>query len=68
MTLIFRIWNTKLLSWLKYTGGSNQWATDIHFNENGTFQAFRFQVRSELLKFLLLLRKMTERAILMILI
>ncbi|VDO23438.1 unnamed protein product [Brugia timori] len=39
-----RIWNTKLLSWLKYTGGSNQWATDIHFNENGTFQAFRFQV------------------------
>uniref|UniRef100_A0AAF5RTD2 SSD domain-containing protein n=1 Tax=Wuchereria bancrofti TaxID=6293 RepID=A0AAF5RTD2_WUCBA len=39
-----RIWNTKLLSWLKYTGGSNQWATDIHFNENGTFQAFRFQI------------------------
>ncbi|KAL3982688.1 Patched family protein [Acanthocheilonema viteae] len=39
-----RIWNTKLLSWLKYTGGSNQWATDIRFNENGTFQAFRFQI------------------------
>uniref|UniRef100_A0A0R3RTW7 SSD domain-containing protein n=1 Tax=Elaeophora elaphi TaxID=1147741 RepID=A0A0R3RTW7_9BILA len=39
-----RIWNTKLLSWLKYTGGSNQWATDIRFNENGTFRAFRFQI------------------------
>ncbi|CAG9530179.1 unnamed protein product [Cercopithifilaria johnstoni] len=39
-----RIWNTKLLSWLKYTGGSNQWAADIHYNENGTFQAFRFQI------------------------
>ncbi|VDN08148.1 unnamed protein product [Thelazia callipaeda] len=39
-----RIWNAKLLSWLKYTGGSSQWASDIRFNENGTLQAFRFQI------------------------
>uniref|UniRef100_A0A915PRL7 SSD domain-containing protein n=1 Tax=Setaria digitata TaxID=48799 RepID=A0A915PRL7_9BILA len=52
-----RIWNTKLLSWLKYTGGSNQWTTDIRFSENGTFQAFQFQACFKIFKFSL--RKMT---------
>uniref|UniRef100_A0A0M3HPH2 SSD domain-containing protein n=1 Tax=Ascaris lumbricoides TaxID=6252 RepID=A0A0M3HPH2_ASCLU len=40
-----RLWNAKLRTWLKYTGGSNQWATDIKFNEtDDTIQAFRFQI------------------------
>ncbi|KAI1725673.1 patched family domain-containing protein [Ditylenchus destructor] len=40
-----RIWNQKLLSWLKYTGASNQWETDIVFNkESKEFEAYRFQV------------------------
>ncbi|VDM42575.1 unnamed protein product [Toxocara canis] len=39
-----RLWNHKLRTWLKFTGGSNQWATDIKFNEDGSIQAFRFQV------------------------
>ncbi|KAI1732170.1 patched family domain-containing protein [Ditylenchus destructor] len=40
-----RIWNLKLLSWLKYTGASNQWETDIVFNKDSKeFEAYRFQV------------------------
>lgn len=40
-----RIWHTKLLSWLKYTGGSNQWDTDIILNKRTKeFEAYRFQV------------------------
>lgn len=40
-----RIWNQKLRSWLKFTGGSNQWDTDIVFNQSSNeMQAFRFQV------------------------
>ncbi|CAO4387108.1 unnamed protein product [Caenorhabditis nigoni] len=38
-----KLWNTKLNSWLKYTGGSTQWASNIRMN--GTeFQSFRFQI------------------------
>ncbi|KAH7732203.1 patched family protein [Aphelenchoides avenae] len=40
-----RIWNQKLRSWLKYTGGSNQWETDIVWNKTtNEMEAFRFQV------------------------
>ncbi|CAD5221450.1 unnamed protein product [Bursaphelenchus xylophilus] len=40
-----RIWNQKLRSWLKYTGGSNQWDTDIVFNKTtNEIIAFRFQL------------------------
>ena len=41
-----RIWNQKLKSWLKFTGGSNQWDTDIVLNKvTKEFEAYRFQVR-----------------------
>lgn len=39
-----RLWYDKLKSWLEFTGGSTQWANDIVWPENGTLQAFRFQV------------------------
>lgn len=40
-----RIWKTKLRSWLKYTGGSNQWDSDIIFdNQTQEFSAYRFQI------------------------
>lgn len=42
----FRMWNTKLRSWLKYTGGSSQWASDIKYNkDDNSIEAFRFQVK-----------------------
>ncbi|EYC17939.1 hypothetical protein Y032_0029g1968 [Ancylostoma ceylanicum] len=38
-----KLWRHKLRSWLKYTGGSSQWASDIKFNETtGAIEAFRF--------------------------
>ncbi|KAL6724288.1 hypothetical protein Aduo_019188 [Ancylostoma duodenale] len=38
-----KLWHHKLRSWLKYTGGSSQWASDIKFNETtGAIEAFRF--------------------------
>jgi hypothetical protein len=41
-----RIWHQKLLSWLKYTGGSNNWETDLVINRTtNEIKAFRFQVR-----------------------
>lgn len=41
-----RIWKQKLRSWLKFTGGANQWEADLVFNEfTDTIRAFRFQVR-----------------------
>lgn len=41
-----RIWHTKLRSWLKYTGASNNWDSDIVYNETtNEFKAYRFQVR-----------------------
>uniref|UniRef100_A0A1I8B712 SSD domain-containing protein n=1 Tax=Meloidogyne hapla TaxID=6305 RepID=A0A1I8B712_MELHA len=40
-----RIWNQKLRSWLKFTGASNQWESDIVFNRsNNEINAFRFQI------------------------
>ncbi|CAK5095073.1 unnamed protein product [Meloidogyne enterolobii] len=40
-----RIWNHKLRSWLKFTGASNQWESDIVFNRsNNEISAFRFQI------------------------
>jgi hypothetical protein len=46
-----RIWKQKLRSWLKYTGGSSQWETDIVYNKTtNEIQAFRFQVRLNLFK------------------
>lgn len=40
-----RIWRQKLRSWLKYTGGSEQWERDIVYNKDSMdFYAFRFQV------------------------
>ncbi|KAI6187810.1 Patched domain-containing protein 3 [Aphelenchoides besseyi] len=40
-----KIWNVKLRSWLKFTGGSNQWETDIVYNKTtDTISAFRFQI------------------------
>lgn len=40
-----RIWRQKLRSWLKYTGGSEQWERDIvYVNGTGDFKAYRFQV------------------------
>ncbi|CAA93751.2 SSD domain-containing protein [Caenorhabditis elegans] len=40
-----RLWKTKLNSWLKYTGGSTQWASNLKINKtDGSFQAFRFQI------------------------
>ncbi|KAL3071877.1 hypothetical protein niasHT_031068 [Heterodera trifolii] len=39
-----RIWHKKLRSWLKNTGGSNQWDSDIVYTETGTFRAYRLQV------------------------
>jgi hypothetical protein len=46
-----RIWGQKMRSWLKFTGASNQWDTDIAYyekengtlNGNGRMKAFRFQ-------------------------
>uniref|UniRef100_A0A0K0DPR1 SSD domain-containing protein n=1 Tax=Angiostrongylus cantonensis TaxID=6313 RepID=A0A0K0DPR1_ANGCA len=44
-----KLWHHKLRSWLKYTGGASQWASDININETTkTIQSFRFSVRSEL--------------------
>uniref|UniRef100_A0A0N5ASY9 SSD domain-containing protein n=1 Tax=Syphacia muris TaxID=451379 RepID=A0A0N5ASY9_9BILA len=43
-----RMWNTKLRSWLKYTGGSSQWASDIKYNkDDNSIEAFRFQVAAK---------------------
>ncbi|MFH4973871.1 hypothetical protein AB6A40_000580 [Gnathostoma spinigerum] len=40
-----RLWNKKLRSWLKFTGGSAQWATDIKYGPDlETIMAFRFQI------------------------
>ncbi|KHJ93656.1 patched family protein [Oesophagostomum dentatum] len=40
-----KLWHQKLRSWLKYTGGASQWASDIKFNETtDTIAAFRFCV------------------------
>lgn len=42
-----KIWKKKLSSWLKYTGGSTHWTSNIRINEtSGVFQSFRFQVRT----------------------
>ncbi|CAI2358232.1 unnamed protein product [Caenorhabditis sp. 36 PRJEB53466] len=39
------LWETKFNSWLKYTGGSTQWTSNIRRNESdGSFQCFRFQI------------------------
>ncbi|CEF70744.1 Sterol-sensing domain and Patched family-containing protein [Strongyloides ratti] len=40
-----KIWNKKLLKWLKNTGAANQWEQDIKYNENKTqIEAFRFTI------------------------
>ncbi|VDK61246.1 unnamed protein product [Cylicostephanus goldi] len=40
-----KLWHYKLRSWLKYTGGSSQWASDIKFNETtNAIEAFRFYI------------------------
>ncbi|EGT40756.1 CBN-DAF-6 protein [Caenorhabditis brenneri] len=40
-----KLWKNKLASWLKYTGGSTQWANNIRINKtDGSFQSFRFQI------------------------
>uniref|UniRef100_A0A1I7Z7R4 SSD domain-containing protein n=1 Tax=Steinernema glaseri TaxID=37863 RepID=A0A1I7Z7R4_9BILA len=40
-----KLWNKKLNSWLKYTGASNQWKTDMFYNETThELEAFRFQI------------------------
>uniref|UniRef100_A0AC35U7U8 G_PROTEIN_RECEP_F1_2 domain-containing protein n=1 Tax=Rhabditophanes sp. KR3021 TaxID=114890 RepID=A0AC35U7U8_9BILA len=40
-----KIWNIKLLKWLKYTGASTQWEQDIKYNANRTkIDSFRFEI------------------------
>uniref|UniRef100_A0AC34GPD2 SSD domain-containing protein n=1 Tax=Panagrolaimus sp. ES5 TaxID=591445 RepID=A0AC34GPD2_9BILA len=40
-----KIWKKKLLSWLKFTGASNQWKADIVYNKTTEkFDAFRMQI------------------------
>uniref|UniRef100_A0A0N5B256 SSD domain-containing protein n=1 Tax=Strongyloides papillosus TaxID=174720 RepID=A0A0N5B256_STREA len=40
-----KIWNKKLLKWLKNTGAANQWEQDIKYNDNKTqIEAFRFTI------------------------
>ncbi|VDM54575.1 unnamed protein product [Angiostrongylus costaricensis] len=40
-----KLWHHKLRSWLKYTGGASQWASDININETTkTIQSFRFSI------------------------
>uniref|UniRef100_A0A0N4ZCR7 SSD domain-containing protein n=1 Tax=Parastrongyloides trichosuri TaxID=131310 RepID=A0A0N4ZCR7_PARTI len=40
-----KIWNKKLLKWLKYTGAATQWEQDIKYNENRTeIISFRFAI------------------------
>uniref|UniRef100_A0A1I7WVX1 Uncharacterized protein n=1 Tax=Heterorhabditis bacteriophora TaxID=37862 RepID=A0A1I7WVX1_HETBA len=40
-----KLWHQKLRSWLKYTGGSSQWASDIKYNETDqTIEAIRFEI------------------------
>ncbi|VDK43141.1 unnamed protein product [Anisakis simplex] len=40
-----KLWNSKLRTWLKYTGGSNQWTADIKFNQTDhSIESFRFQI------------------------
>ena len=44
-----RIWHTKLHSWLRFTGGSNQWELDTVISKaTERFVAFRFQASKTL--------------------
>ncbi|CAJ0933790.1 unnamed protein product, partial [Mesorhabditis belari] len=40
-----KLWKTKLLKWLKYTGGASQWQSDIKLNKTTQeFEAYRFTI------------------------